>query len=52
MGKQRVTIYYACDFETTVYEGQERTDVWAAGYVQLYTEHPVIHNNIDTFFMK
>lgn len=50
--KSRATRYYACDFETTVYEGQVRTDVWAAGCVELNTEYPVIHNNIDTFFGK
>ena len=42
--------YFAADFETTVYDGQERTDVWAAGYVELNSDECVIHNNIDTFF--
>ena len=26
------------DFETTVYKGQKRTDVWAAAFVELGTE--------------
>ena len=26
--------------------------MWAAGYVELNTEYPVIHNNIDTFFRE
>lgn len=37
---------YACDFETTVYKGQERTDVWASAFVKLHTEDVVIHGNI------
>ena len=42
-------VYYMCDFETTVYTGQERTDVWAAAIVQLYTEDVVIYGSIDSF---
>lgn len=38
---------YVCDFETTVYKGQKRTDVWAAACVKLYTEDVVIYNNIS-----
>ncbi|MBO7731594.1 MAG: hypothetical protein J6S67_03555 [Methanobrevibacter sp.] len=35
------------DFETTVYSGQERTDVWAAACVELYTEEVNIFHSID-----
>lgn len=38
------------DFETTVYDGQTRTDVWASALVELYTEDVVILGSIaDTF---
>lgn len=41
---------YACDFETTVYAGQERTDVWAAACVALHSEDVRIFGNITDFF--
>lgn len=41
---------YACDFETTVYDGQDRTDVWAAALVPLYTEDVTILHSIDEMF--
>lgn len=41
---------YACDFETTVYSGQTRTDVWAAACVALHTEDVRIFGNITDFF--
>lgn len=38
------------DFETTVYKGQQRTDVWASAIVELYTEDVVILGSIfDTY---
>lgn len=43
-------VYYMCDFETTVYTGQTRTDVWAAAIVQLYTEDVSIYGSIEGFF--
>lgn len=43
--------YFACDFETTVYEGQERTEVWSACIGKLFDETtPIIFNDIVTFF--
>lgn len=30
--------YFACDFETTVYEGQAKTEVWASAMCELHTE--------------
>ena len=41
---------FACDFETTVYAGQERTDVWAAACVALHSEDVRIFGNITDFF--
>lgn len=41
----------ACDFETTVYENQETTEVWAAGMAELFQEtEPLIFNSFDSFF--
>lgn len=42
--------YYACDFETTVYEGQTYTEVWASALVELGTENVIIHHSIDETF--
>lgn len=39
-----------CDFETTVYEGQEYTEVWAAACVQLFSEDVKIFHSIDEQF--
>lgn len=38
---------YVGDFETTVYEGQDRTDVWASALVQLFTEDVKIYHSIE-----
>ena len=35
------------DFETTVYEGQTYTEVWASALVQLGTEEVIIHHSIE-----
>lgn len=42
--------YYSADFETTVYEGQESTEVWLAGICELYTEKPIIVYSISDFY--
>lgn len=43
--------YFACDFETTVYDGQKITQVWAAACVQLYSnEKPLIFHSIESQF--
>ena len=39
-----------CDFETTVYKGQEYTEVWASASVELYTEDVHIFHSIDEQF--
>lgn len=42
--------YFACDFETTVYEGQTSTEVWASAAVEFGTEKVHIFHSIqDTF---
>lgn len=42
--------YYMGDFETTVYEGQTFTEVWASALVELYTENVAIFHSIyETF---
>lgn len=42
--------YFVADFETTVYKGQTHTEVWAAGIVELFTEHVEIVHSIDETF--
>lgn len=39
--------FFSCDFETTVYEGQQSTEVWAAASVELFTEDVQIFHSID-----
>lgn len=41
---------YMCDFETTVYKGQEYTEVWASACVELYTEDVKIFHSINEQF--
>lgn len=38
---------FACDFETTVYEGQTSTEVWSSACVELGTENVIIFGNIE-----
>ena len=49
MRTQRPRIYSA-DFETTVYDGQTKTEVWAAAIVELGTEDVLVVNSIDELF--
>lgn len=46
MARKKVRIYSA-DFETTVYEGQTATEVWASAVVELYTEDVRIFHSLD-----
>lgn len=41
---------FMCDFETTVYEGQKSTEVWASASVELYTENVQIFHSINEQF--
>lgn len=47
--KQKIR-YFVGDFETTVYEGQTFTEVWASALVELNTEDVLIHHSIDEAF--
>lgn len=38
------------DFETTVYEGQKSTEVWAAAVVELGSENPIVFHSISALF--
>ena len=44
---KRTFRYFACDFETTVYEGQTSTEVWASACVELGTEDVKVLHSID-----
>lgn len=46
MGKARFDKYYVGDFETTVYDGQDHTEVWASALVEMYTENVHIFGDI------
>lgn len=50
--KKRKYRYFACDFETTVYEGQKDTEVWASACVELFDENEevVILHSIEEQF--
>ena len=37
---------FVADFETTVYSGQKKTEVWAAALVELNTENVIIDTSI------
>lgn len=41
--------YYAADFETTVYEGQDKTEVWSAGICPFYSESVELFSDIVNF---
>lgn len=39
--------YFVADFETTVYDGQIATEVWACGIVELQTENVIVLHSIE-----
>lgn len=49
-GRKRMYRYFVGDFETTVYEGQDSTEVWASAVVELGTEDVKILHSIDETF--
>lgn len=51
---QDKTIKLACDFETTVYDGQTETEVWSSAYVEIgdTSEHVYIDHSITDTFEK
>lgn len=42
--------YFVGDFETTVYDGQDSTEVWASALVELYKEDVKIFHSINETF--
>ncbi len=42
--------YFACDFETTVYEGQDYTEVWLSGCIELYSDNPQVFHSLSELF--
>lgn len=48
--RTRKSRIFVCDFETTVYEGQESTEVWASACVEVLTEDVKIFHSIDEQF--
>lgn len=50
MARDRTYRYFSCDFETTVYKGQQSTEVWASACVELGTEDVKIFQSIDETF--
>lgn len=45
-----ITKYMVGDFETTVYKGQEYTEVWASACVELYSDDVQVFHSIDETF--
>lgn len=50
MSRPREVRTFMGDFETTVYDGQEYTEVWASASVELHTEDVHIFHSIDEQF--
>ena len=52
MARKRKWRYFACDFETTVFDNQEFTEVWSSAFCELFDESETvtIHNCIDDTF--
>ena len=42
MAKEYETKLFACDFETTVYDGQQSTEVWAAACAEINTKNEAL----------
>ena len=47
MARPKKVKYLVGDFETTVYEGQKNTEVWASAIVEMFTEDVSILHSID-----
>ena len=50
MSRERSYKSFVCDFETTVFDDQDFTEVWAAACVEIYTEDVFIFHSIGEFF--
>lgn len=48
MKNEKIKDLYACDFETTVYSGQDHTEVWSSALCKIGTEdEAIVHHSID-----
>ena len=48
MKNEKTKDLYACDFETTVYSGQDHTEVWSSAICKIGTEDDaIVHHSID-----
>lgn len=48
MKSEKTIDLYACDFETTVYQGQDHTEVWSSAICKIGTEdEAIVHHSID-----
>lgn len=52
MGKKIEYRIFTADFETSVYENQTDTEVWASALVELGTETVMLDNSIESFFHR
>lgn len=43
---------WICDFETTAYEGVEKTEVWAAAKVNYESQERAVYNNLTEFMQS
>ena len=48
--KTRKSVYFACDFETTVYNGQVNTEVWASASAELFSDNVKVFHSIQEQF--
>lgn len=45
------TLTYASDFETTVYEGQDHTEVWSSAHAQIGGDQILVHKSLEETMM-
>lgn len=50
MSKKKTIHKYVGDFETTVYEGQTNTQVWASAIADMDSDEVLVHHSIDETF--
>lgn len=50
MSREKTVRYFIGDFETTVYKGQEYTEVWASAAVEMFTEDVHVFHSIEETF--
>lgn len=50
MATKQKPVVFMCDFETTVYDNQEYTEVWASACVELYSDDVKIFHSIGEQF--